>query len=652
MDENPTNWIDSIVDGVLADMPAYESPKAEVAAHPNTDHEPAESAKVVDTSTVAEDINWIEEIVGSAFEAATGSAGVDATDFRLDTRPSKMNTVQQYYDGSSSSSDSERDEENSTNASIDKPLQIPLIEDISSDEECVDGTPAVDNTAVEPSDFEFSDSSSSASDSEDDVVAPILSLAEREKRLVQMDESGLDGDDIHGIKGQLSTKNELSTLPPMEPIPFPIPEHLAMEQVGHVYGYVDGMLIVQANASGEQKVLDADSAMFHSNRQPIGRVWDIFGPVTRPMYSVRLVEDETTSSKQMSAQSATADTDGNSNEDGGLESLQTPSSETKSMNDGTTSDTVATPIATTSKPETGTPVFVIPSLASYVLTEALKRQKGSDASNLWDEEVGDDEMEFSDDEKEMEWKRNKKRMKAGNARYEGNGNGEGNRPPSVSGGYSGMPRVNPGVESGGRMPPSSGNLDTQAREMPRGAGRGGRGRGRRGDAPDSFRRGPPANGPSPSDYHMPGLNYSPHYPSQNQQRLTGYTPQHNMSNVAQSMSTLVPPGTQAGQGQPFNASQQPPSDQAQFNGGMHNQQQQLAMAMQMLAQQPALAAGMMTMLQATMAQQGMMSNGPMNMNTNMGMNMNRGFGGSGGRGGHGRGGYRGRGRGGYNRDGS
>ncbi|KAI9012823.1 Gar1/Naf1 RNA binding region-domain-containing protein [Gaertneriomyces semiglobifer] len=638
MEENQMNWIDSIVDGVLADTLALGSPKTEVAVHPDTDREQAEDVKLIDTSAAPEDINWIEEIVGSTFEAATGSAGVDMADFSVDTRPSKLNTVQQYYDGSSSSSDSDPEEEKATSASIDKPLQIPLIEDISSDEECENITPAVDNTAVEPSDFEFSNSSSSASDSEDDVVAPILSLAEREKRLVQMDESGLDGDDIHGIKGQLSTKNELSTLPPMEPIPFPIPEHLAMEQIGHVYGYVDGMLIVQANASGEQKVLDADSAMFHSNRQPIGRVWDIFGPVTRPMYSVRLVEDETTTNKQIPAQSATADTDGNSKED----------SETKSMNDGNTTDAAATPVATTSKPETGTPVFVIPSLASYVLTEALKRQKGSDASNLWDEEVGDDEMEFSDDEKEMEWKRNKKRLKAGNARYEGDGNGEGNRPPSVGGGYQGMPRVHSGVESGGRMPPSSGNLDTQAREMQRGAGRGGRGRGRRGDAPDSFRRGPPANGPLPSDYHMASLSYSPHYPSQNQQRSTGYTPQHNMSNLPQSMST---PSAQASQGQPFNASQQPPSDQAQFNGGMHNQQQQLAMAMQMLAQQPALAAGMMTMLQATMAQQGMMSSGPMNMNTNMGMNMNRGFGGSGGRGGHGRGGHRGRGRGGYHRGG-
>ncbi len=38
----------------------------------------------------------------------------------------------------------------------------------------------------------------------------------------------------------------------------------------------------------------------------------------------------------------------------------------------------------------GAKVFFLPDLAKYVYTQPLKRQKGTDASNLYDEEVGED----------------------------------------------------------------------------------------------------------------------------------------------------------------------------------------------------------------------------------------------------------------------
>lgn len=47
-------------------------------------------------------------------------------------------------------------------------------------------------------------------------------------------------------------------------------------------------------------------------------------------------------------------------------------------------------------------------MASFVFTRDLRKLKGSDASNVWDEEVGAAEMEWSDDEAEMEYKRNQK----------------------------------------------------------------------------------------------------------------------------------------------------------------------------------------------------------------------------------------------------
>ena len=57
------------------------------------------------------------------------------------------------------------------------------------------------------------------------------------------------------------------------------------------------------------------------------------------------------------------------------------------------------------------PVYYIQDLVNLVLTQPLKSQKGSDASNLYDEEVAANEMEFSDDEKEMEFKKASKAKK-------------------------------------------------------------------------------------------------------------------------------------------------------------------------------------------------------------------------------------------------
>jgi H/ACA ribonucleoprotein complex non-core subunit NAF1 len=55
----------------------------------------------------------------------------------------------------------------------------------------------------------------------------------------------------------------------------------------------------------------------------------------------------------------------------------------------------------------GRPVFHVPARSNFVFTQAIARIKGSDASNLHDEEVGEDQMEFSDDEAEAQWRRNR-----------------------------------------------------------------------------------------------------------------------------------------------------------------------------------------------------------------------------------------------------
>jgi H/ACA ribonucleoprotein complex non-core subunit NAF1 len=49
-------------------------------------------------------------------------------------------------------------------------------------------------------------------------------------------------------------------------------------------------------------------------------------------------------------------------------------------------------------------VFHVPGRSKFVFPSQLKALKGSDASNFYDEEVPEDEAEFSDDEKEAAFK--------------------------------------------------------------------------------------------------------------------------------------------------------------------------------------------------------------------------------------------------------
>ena len=57
----------------------------------------------------------------------------------------------------------------------------------------------------------------------------------------------------------------------------------------------------------------------------------------------------------------------------------------------------------------GREVFHVPARSRFVFLSQIKAYKGSDASNVHDEEPADDELEFSDDEAEAAHKSRLKR---------------------------------------------------------------------------------------------------------------------------------------------------------------------------------------------------------------------------------------------------
>ncbi|CAM1511673.1 Fc.00g091860.m01.CDS01 [Cosmosporella sp. VM-42] len=247
------------------------------------------------------------------------------------------------------------DSTNTEQASANPPPAELQTDQAENPEWEVDSSPYVSSSESSSSD------SSSGDDSDNEGYEPLG--VEETARLLMQAEGGSDDEGEKGGKGttaaQLRTKNEI----PEEVIPKPdvtITAEMKIEELGAIEHVVENIALVKAITPGEYQVLDTGSVLCTAERGIIGVVSETIGKVLQPMYTVRFTSEEEI--KEM-----------------GL--------------------------------EIGTKVFYPVDHASYVFTEPLKSLKGSDASNLHDEEVGDDEMEFSDDEKEAEYKRSLKQKK-------------------------------------------------------------------------------------------------------------------------------------------------------------------------------------------------------------------------------------------------
>ena len=201
-----------------------------------------------------------------------------------------------------------------------------------------------------------SDSSESDSDDDDDDDDQMQARASRPNKaaapkLVHF--VAEDEDDVEVTAGDMRTKNELAAPPAVEEFAAPLAEHVAISPLGVVHAIVDATVVVKTTAK-DSRALDSDSLLCFGDRRVLGRVFETFGPVAQPLYSVLF------------------------------------------NNAGKIDRSVVV---------VGTPVFSAAGEVHYVLPEQLMGTRGSDASNLFDEEIGDDDREFSDDEQEQQYRR-------------------------------------------------------------------------------------------------------------------------------------------------------------------------------------------------------------------------------------------------------
>ena len=157
-------------------------------------------------------------------------------------------------------------------------------------------------------------------------------------------------------KKLIKTKGELSLedLPPIENLSISVGVE-ELSQLGRVVSIVDQLVNVQSFRS--MPALDLDSVLFFKDGTPLGRIFDVFGPVVEPRYSVRFNSVEEIIDRKIS---------------------------------------VETPVyfaAEQNQPITG-----------FVFAEQLRRMKGSDASWKHNNEPPEEAIEFSDDESERLYK--------------------------------------------------------------------------------------------------------------------------------------------------------------------------------------------------------------------------------------------------------
>ncbi|MCJ1432289.1 hypothetical protein MMC27_001645 [Xylographa pallens] len=253
--------------------------------------------------------------------------------------------------------------------SLDCDLKVPSVTDAEFE---------LDSSPSESS----SDSSSNASsDDSSDNDYEMLDPAEQARRLMQEDGGSEDEGGKKGtVNGPLRTLNEkLDEV--VEKPNVTVTADMKIEELGDVETLVENLVLVKAKTTGEYQVLETGSVLCLQDRTVIGVVADTLGRVQQPLYSIQF-------------------TNANAIEQAGISK--------------------------------GTCIYYAPQYSTYVFTHTLKVFKGSDASNIHDEEVGDDELEFSDDEAEAEHKRNLKLHRQ--ARRGGRG--------SASNGFSRTPRTN------------------------------------------------------------------------------------------------------------------------------------------------------------------------------------------------------------------
>ena len=203
-----------------------------------------------------------------------------------------------------------------------------------------------------------SDSSDDSDDSDEEIAdlsnGGVAALA-RQMMLMEEDEDASGKDFSMPVR----SKNEISD----DVLPRPdvtIRPETKIERLGDIEFIVEKTAVINSCWKDTERIIDRGSVLCKEDRTVIGALTDVLGNVKDPKYTVRFTSDDEI-------------------RDLGL--------------------------------QVGSSIFFSVEHVEHAFLQQIKKFKGADTSNLYDEEAGDEDMEFSDDEKEAEFKRMRKMKK-------------------------------------------------------------------------------------------------------------------------------------------------------------------------------------------------------------------------------------------------
>ncbi|XP_041040210.1 H/ACA ribonucleoprotein complex non-core subunit NAF1 [Carcharodon carcharias] len=207
------------------------------------------------------------------------------------------------------------------------------------------------------------DASSSSEDTSSDSDSDSTSSSSSAPSVVVMSD-GDDDDQEPGEKRKpqpVKTKDELllEDLPKVEEVNIVLPDEVAKEPIGFVSSIIDQLVIVESLK--EMPPVNEETILFKMDNTSVGKVFEVFGPVSHPFYVLRFNSVEDIAVKEIKLQEL---------------------------------------------------FYIAPAVkdfTQYIFTEKLKQDKGSDASWRNDQEPPTEALDFSDDEKEREAKQKKKK---------------------------------------------------------------------------------------------------------------------------------------------------------------------------------------------------------------------------------------------------
>ncbi|KIO08566.1 hypothetical protein M404DRAFT_14570 [Pisolithus tinctorius Marx 270] len=255
-------------------------------------------------------------------------------------------------DDSIASTDNEIDSEVEVEADL-----VPVEEDKEKQDEVPDGAAH----PCSPSDSELESSSEEDSDVEPTPRDAHALASHDHGSDNEYEDAGATGDIGHDVH----TKNEVVDADIVIPEVSEVSPEDTLEKVGEVMSIVGNVVIVKGLLADNlktlsERALDAETLLVFDDRKVLGYIYETFGPTSQPLYQIKF------------NQKYPMDTE---------------------------------------KIRISREVFHVPRKSKYVFVEQLKRIRGSDASNIHDEEPAEDELEFSDDEQEAAFKQQRKKRR-------------------------------------------------------------------------------------------------------------------------------------------------------------------------------------------------------------------------------------------------